>query len=193
MWNKIDVETAHRGQTFKIEEQEDYISLQRFLCLLMENNDFINWYNQVLANTDFDAFFWENKPVTIDNLDEIYECTLVKSTTLAHVLPDQSTFDSYFKPHKNAVAFPNLGGDAQLVVPCPMSPDSSTYTQIGSFVRQAPDHQITYFWQLVGKEMLDNIQSEPRWLSTSGLGVYWLHVRVDSVPKYYQTEEYKIV
>ena len=29
------------------------------------------------------------------------------------------------------------------------------------------------------------------WVSTSGLGVYWLHVRLDSYPKYYQHAPYK--
>lgn len=31
----------------------------------------------------------------------------------------------------------------------------------------------------------------PIWLSTSGLGVYWLHVRLDTRPKYYNHDEYK--
>jgi hypothetical protein len=192
-WHAITLESNQKRLTFRLNENEKPISHREFLKLLSENDTFINWYSLFLANSNFDAFFWENKPVSRNNLDEIYECTLVKSITLAHVLPDKSTFDSYFKPHKNAVAFPNLGGDAQLIVPCPVSSDSTLYTQIGSFVRQAPDNQITDFWQLVGKEMLNTIQNQPRWLSTSGLGVYWLHVRIDSVPKYYQTEEYKTI
>lgn len=28
------------------------------------------------------------------------------------------------------------------------------------------------------------------WLSTSGLGVYWLHFRIDARPKYYQYSEF---
>ena len=31
----------------------------------------------------------------------------------------------------------------------------------------------------------------PVWTSTSGLGVYWLHVRLDSRPKYYQHQPFK--
>lgn len=190
-WNAITLGSNEKRLMFRLNENDKPLSHRDFLTLLSDSDTFINWYNQFLASSDFTAFFWENKPVTTDNLDEIYECTLIKSTSLAHVSPDQSTFDSYFKQQKNAVSFPNLGGDAQLVAPCPVSQESIIYTQIGSFVRQAPGKQITDFWQLVGKEMLDNIQKEPRWLSTSGLGVYWLHVRIDSVPKYYQTKEYK--
>jgi hypothetical protein len=32
---------------------------------------------------------------------------------------------------------------------------------------------------------------EPRWLSTSGLGVFWLHVRLDQRPKYYAHTPYR--
>ncbi|MGB1216866.1 MAG: DUF6940 family protein [Saprospiraceae bacterium] len=29
------------------------------------------------------------------------------------------------------------------------------------------------------------------WLSTAGLGVYWLHIRMDNRPKYYKHKAYK--
>ena len=35
------------------------------------------------------------------------------------------------------------------------------------------------------------IGDEVKWLSTAGMGVYWLHVRVDSRPKYYRYQGYK--
>ena len=166
------------------------MSHRQCLTQLSENKPFAYWYNQQLVDCPFDAFFWENKPVTKQNLDETYECTIVNSSQLTGVSPDSTTFDSYFSPDSDTVTFSNLGGDAQLVVPCPVA-ERSIYTHIGSFVRSAPGHQINEFWRHVSKEMLDHVHQEPRWLSTSGLGVYWLHVRIDSVPKYYQTEPYK--
>ena len=192
MWNVFTVEYTQNSQTFRLQENGGLLSHRRFLTLLSENESFAYWYNQQLADCPFNAFFWENRPMTKHNLNETYECTIVKSGELSRVPPDSTAFDSYFKPDSETVTFPNLGGDAQLVVPCPAA-EKSVYTQIGIFARDAPGHQITDFWTRVGKEMLDHIQQEPRWLSTSGLGVYWLHVRIDSVPKYYQTEGYKVV
>ena len=32
---------------------------------------------------------------------------------------------------------------------------------------------------------------QPTWLSTEGSGVPWLHVRLDSYPKYYHTDAYR--
>lgn len=41
------------------------------------------------------------------------------------------------------------------------------------------------------EESLLNANGSPRWLSTSGLGVSYLHVRIDSRPKYYSFDEYR--
>lgn len=192
MWNAIILESSSNKLSFRLEEKSTMISHRQFLTLLSESHEFIHWYNSLLADCLFDAFFWENKPVTNSSANELYECTLVNSDQLSGVPPDATTFDSYFKKEAGVVSFLNLGGDAQLVVPCPVG-DDAIYTHIGNFVRKAPRTQLIDFWSWVGHEMLNHIQAQPRWLSTSGLGVYWLHVRIDSVPKYYQTEEYKTV
>jgi hypothetical protein len=50
------------------------------------------------------------------------------------------------------------------------------------------------FWQKVGEKMEESLLSAnnaPRWLSTSGLGVSYLHVRIDNRPKYYSFDEYR--
>lgn len=184
------IEKSENSIRFFVEENGDRISYHRYLEILKQDTDFREQYNNYLADCVFEAFFWENKPVMQQNLEEAYECTLVKSDFLASVKPDANTFNSYFTSKEDVVTFPNLGGDAELIVPCPIS-DHAIYTQIGSFVRNAPDSQIQEFWKVVATEMLKQVGTEPRWLSTSGLGVFWLHARIDSIPKYYQTNEYK--
>ncbi len=115
---------------------------------------------------------------------------LIDSDFLAQRSPDSQTFHAYFKEDEEVVCFPNLGKDEQLIVPCPIK-EHSVYTHIGNFIRDAGASQKHEFWKQVGEETLKHIGEEPRWLSTSGLGVFWLHVRIDSYPKYYQTEDYK--
>ena len=91
----------------------------------------------------------------------------------------------------------NLGGDALLVAPCPMGPeiDLDRYSSLASFMRQAPQDQIKAFWLESAKAILEYIEtkkpSQKLWVSTSGLGVYWLHLRLDSYPKYYTFYPYK--
>ena len=40
-------------------------------------------------------------------------------------------------------------------------------------------------WRTVGEAVSERITDRPLWLSTAGGGVAWLHVRLDSRPKYY--------
>lgn len=190
MWNIRTLESTDRNTRFTLEEKGDTLTHQRFLELLAGSADFREYYNRLLADSGYEAFFWENKPVTDGNRDENYECNLIDTAFLASRNPDSRTFREYFDDRNAVVTFPSLGKDALLVVPCPRGEDS-TYTHIGSFVRKAPKEQRDAFWKVAGREMLEAVGEEPRWLSTSGLGVFWLHARIDQRPKYYQTREYK--
>ena len=69
-----------------------------------------------------------------------------------------------------------------------------TYGHIANFVRGAPDGQRVRFWNKVGQVFRAAVaqkQTRPIWLSTEGSGVPWLHVRMDSRPKYYHPAEFK--
>ena len=45
----------------------------------------------------------------------------------------------------------------------------------------------------IGQEVIKLLEEGTVWLSTSGFGVYWLHVRLDIVPKYYKHEPYRLI
>ncbi|NBC04307.1 MAG: hypothetical protein GVY20_11450 [Bacteroidetes bacterium] len=190
MWSITEIDSTNQNIKFGIVENGDSISNQYFLELLRNSQPFRKFYNGFLADCDYDAFFWENRPITNQVLEDDYECNIINSNFLASRSPDSRTFRQYFERNKKVVTFPNLGNDAQLIVPCPRKEDNC-YTHIGSFVREADRDQIDKFWQITGHETLQEVNSKPKWLSTSGLGVFWLHVRIDTIPKYYQTKEYK--
>ncbi|MEM8892222.1 MAG: hypothetical protein AAGD28_29855, partial [Bacteroidota bacterium] len=118
-----------------------------------------------------------------------YEFVLVNSPSLARVSADRNSFAAKFN-EASVVSFKNLGRDASLIVPCPL--DAVTdYPHLASFVRTAPEEQIHDFWKEVSMTYEADLGESPKWLSTSGLGVYWLHVRVDSRPKYYTYSPYR--
>lgn len=192
MWEIAKIDSSKQNIKFGIFEDGTQISNRSFLELLRDSQQFRNFYHEHLANSDFDAFFWENKPMTNQTLENEYECNVINSNFLASRSPDSQTFRQYFDETKTVVTFPNLGNDAGLIVPCPLK-ENSCYTHIGNFVREADQKQINDFWRITGRETLKSVNSKPKWLSTSGLGVFWLHVRIDTVPKYYQTTEYKNV
>ncbi len=97
-----------------------------------------------------------------------------------------------FNGHRapEVLAFPNLGNDAFLVVPCPGTP-LSAYAHLGAFVRSAPEEQRDRLWQRVGESLDTHLGTAPIWLNTAGAGVAWLHVRLDSRPKYYCYAPYR--
>lgn len=91
-------------------------------------------------------------------------------------------------------AFPNLGKDAKLISPIPQPGiEDTTYSHLISFLRSGPKEQITQFWKLSAKTYIDELkykhermnENAGTWFSTNGMGVSWLHLRLDSVPKYY--------
>tara|TARA_Y100000310_G_scaffold255230_1_gene262573 strand:- start:517 stop:999 length:483 start_codon:yes stop_codon:yes gene_type:complete len=99
---------------------------------------------------------------------------------------DYSFFNNYIKKTKNkyVVTFPNLSGDTILIVPIPKK--GKNYAHIKNFIDNASITQQKAFWKQVVKtakkqlKMYDHI-----WISTHGLGVPYLHVRISNKPKYY--------
>ena len=107
--------------------------------------------------------------------------------------PDADAFAEQFRAagkDAHAVAFPNLGNDALLVVPCPAGP-ATAYVHLASFVRHAPEAQVHELWRVVAAATQSRLGPRPTWLSTAGMGVSWLHVRLDSRPKYYGFAPYR--
>jgi hypothetical protein len=152
---------------------------------------FRSMFNTLLADAPLSAFRWETPPVTTATANRPFEFVLLDSPDLAR-RPDPEAFAEHFLAAATAevTTFPNLGGDAIMVVPCPLA-TASAYAHLAAFVRQAPERQRHALWQAVGEAMGRRIESRPVWLSTAGAGVSWLHVRLDDRPKYYGFGAYR--
>ena len=193
MWevqrNKED-KTVHKVRLFENNEQLHYDDV---IFYWHENHEFRNFYLSVLNESPFDAFFWEHPPVTRSNIRQPYEFVLVDSPQLARASADPVPFREKFAslpPGKEVIAFENLGRDAELIVPCPVAAQA-IYTHVSSFIRNAPEHQKHNLFTTLAGSLRKRIHDRPTWVSTSGLGVYWLHIRLDSNPKYYSYQEYR--
>ncbi len=73
-----------------------------------------------------------------------------------------------------------------LVVPSPRAAPAATH--LAAFVRSAAADVIDELWSAVALAVAHRraAKPDPVWVSTAGLGVYWLHVRLDDRPKYYR-------
>jgi hypothetical protein len=160
---------------------------------LAGNDEFNDFISTVLAASAFPAFFWECAPISRPSLGLPFEFVIVNSTQLVDVPADPAPFLPYCSRRpvcETVVRFDNLSGDAVLVSPCPITSDTA-WPHLADFVRTAPALIKREFWSCAGAALLENLDQRPLWLSTSGLGVYWLHLRLDTRPKYYTHEPYR--
>ena len=168
------------------------LSWQQVLALWQSDAGFRARFNKALAEEPFAACFWETPPVTRSRLARPFEFVCVEAPSLAGVDADPHAFADQFDRHcgGDAIAgFTNLGGDARLIAPCPIRPNTC-YAHLLTFVREAPAVQRDAFWRRLGAALAHALGAAPLWLSTSGLGVYWLHARLDTRPKYYTYAPY---
>jgi hypothetical protein len=184
--------TSGTGSTEIVTLFQDGVSLtfRQLFELLEDSSDFAAWYTDQLKGSRFRSYFWEHPPLNQATIDSDAEFALVNAPVLESLRPNAAPFRAYFKTGEIA-AFRNLGGDAMLIAPSP-SGSSSGYAHLAAFLHGAPASQVQALWQCVGQTVRKSLSDKPIWLSTSGLGVAWLHVRLDSSPKYYQHQPYKL-
>mmetsp|Transcript_20064 Transcript_20064/g.80038 ORF Transcript_20064/g.80038 Transcript_20064/m.80038 type:complete len:315 (-) Transcript_20064:162-1106(-) len=164
-------------------------------------SSFGSWFSAALvAAAPYAALFWECPPVTRRlAATQPFECVVFRSAGFRRASPRD--FAEYFAacdPTARAVTFENLGRDATLVAPCPRGTDADharAYGHLAAFCRHAPTDQQDALWRDVGdalvKVLAQKGDDQPTWLSTAGQGVPWLHVRLDSRPKYYNYDPYR--
>jgi hypothetical protein len=195
MWS-TEQEGIENGRLIRLLQNGAALSQQDFFRLLATRPEFIDWYNGLLANIDLEAYFWEFPALSGNTLATPTEFAITDAPTLATISPQPGVFREHFATAgQHAVAqFLSLGEDATLIAPVPRS-DSATFPHLARFVRNANTEQSRELWLQTGQAMLTKLADlpadTPLWLSTSGLGVGWLHIRLDSRPKYYQYAPYK--
>ena len=168
------------------------MSYRFFIEQLRNEPTFRHKFNTLLASAGFTAFRFETPVLSSNTIDEPFEFVLIDAPGLCSGTTDIRTFSQYFTGEEAIVKFKSLSADATLIVPSPIVPVSSNqncYRHLAGFVRSAPVEQIDALWQVVGNALHDNTQ--PLWFNTEGSGVAWLHVRLDTRPKYYGYSPYK--
>ena len=191
-----------RAETEKLGENTYHVSLyndagkrlsfsEMSAAVLQEETEFRSWFTQQLIDVPMDAYFWETPPVTRKSFSRDFEYVLIDAPSLSRFQADPSAFhDQFDGATAETVRFPNLGGDAILLAPVPLD-GNHDYAHLAAFLRSAPETQIDALWKGVFKTLPRVLTDKPVWVSTSGLGVAWLHVRIDSIPKYYNHGPYK--
>lgn len=191
MWtSRMEPLSGSSGVRYEVAWNDQPATFADVLQSWTRDEQFRSWFNSLLAASPFAAFRWETPGVSLGTVNRLFEFVLLDDPRLARQ-PDVNAFARYFPNSSNGIAtFANLGGDAVLVVPAPLTEDIA-YGHLAAFIRHAPEQQCQALWQAVGTAMAARLNARPVWLSTAGAGVSWLHVRLDDMPKYYGHHPYR--
>jgi hypothetical protein len=191
---------SHRGGTTLLRWDE-------VLELWRTDRSFALFFTAMLAASPFESFFWECPASSYATLSAPFECVTIRASTFARANP--ANFAEHFNAGMGAATFLSLGGDATLVAPTGLvgaglvgaglvgAPGEAraSYGHIAAFCRGASESQHLAVWQAVGAALAAHNSASggrPVWLSTEGSGVPWLHIRMDSRPKYYHLSNFFI-
>ncbi len=191
MWISYPTKSSDQTTHYQIGTAGGLLKFSEVIDLWIDDPAFREWYSDLLSKADFAAYFWEHPPFTRAELSLDYEFVLVNSSQLPRIKANPKPFQGFFNKKSLIVDFPNLRGDAHLVVPVALHSDTD-YSHLASFLCSAEKKQIDQFWKKVGHTFKQKINHNPLWLSTHGLGVAWLHVRIDQRPKYYHHSNYMV-
>ncbi len=178
---------------YRIARGQVVLSWRELLELLNARDDFRHFFCRLLRRVPYDAYYWETPPITSESQGLGFEFVAVKAPALASLRADPLPFRDQFDaaaPGQDVIVFDNLGGDASLVAPVGIGP-MDAYAHLAAFMRRAPDRQQQHFWQTAAATLQTRLGESPTWLSTAGLGVAWLHLRLDTRPKYYSYVPYR--
>lgn len=180
--------------------KEEPVSIEAWAASLAANTYQAEPIMEIIQQSPYLAVCFETKGCNAQNWgDKQFEFVLVDVPQLqsfAESNPDRNAFAEHFGcSTPEGCAFANLGNNAQLIAPKPMEKDTplTAYSHLAAFCRGAPHDQVATLWSMAAKEYQQRITSfdKTTWFSTAGMGVAWLHFRLDDRPKYYKYTEFK--
>jgi hypothetical protein len=189
----VDTIEPNRVTRYRLMRDAKALTFSGALDLWQSDPDFRDYFTSLLADSPFSAYRWETPALTMASADQPFQFVLLNCPGFSLRKADQKTYACYFTTDDTdygVVSFANLSGDATLVVPSPRT-DPSAYGHLAAFIRHAPKAQVDSLWRIMSNTVRSAINRSPIWLSTAGGGVAWLHVRIDSSPKYYGYAPYK--
>lgn len=133
------------------------------------------------------SVFWETS-VAKDGDESRYR---VKTKSAARALPmtlpaDTSAFKKHLKNKKSPVSFLSKSNPPTLLVVLPNT--GKNFSHIGTFYASSTLTEKRALWKKVAIELEKKLnKSGMVYVSTHGLGVAWLHIRLSGTPKYYVT------
>ncbi len=193
MYDYKRVSGSENKNTLHIYSNGNPLSFKDVIARWKKDEEFHDFYRDLLIEFGGTGCFWEHPPISKFNENDTYEVTIIKTSSFEGRLADCTPFLSQVTNNEKFISFENLSKSAKLLIPNPNVFDNNCRDLI-EFLTNAERRDISVFFVRIGS-LIDeeiSVDSSYRYLSTHGLGVIWLHVRLDLRPKYYHHRPYKI-
>lgn len=181
----VDDRPATVGQVMRLLATPSFS--KRFAKSILQGRDHARAY-------DSRGVFFECVPVSSDTVEEMpFECAIITTPQFDYCLENPKPFKDYLKKGSAVAVFQNRRHDATLICPIHRDGDRGPFGHLTEFLDNASAHQHQVFWARVGETYLEIVRgrgSYPTYLSTSGTGVAYLHMRIDRTPKYFHYTPY---
>ncbi len=168
------------------------MSFEDAIALMKWNEVFLDFLSSLLTHAEMDGYVWEAPPVSSATLSRQFEFVLIDTGQPYHKSANPEVFRDHMRETdgvEGVIAFENLGCDALLIVPSPV--EGRDYRDLLHFLQTAETSHVHMFWKKVSAKLSERLSDQPVWMSVSGAGVPWLHLRLDNMPKYYQYAGYR--
>ena len=183
---------GHAGVSLEALRAGAPLSRQAFFEALRDETALRTTLTDVLVGLGMSAVAWECAPLSRANGARAMTQLVLPHPALARTEADPSPFADHLAGGSGTEGvrwFENFGKDARLVVPCEPR-RGARFAHLVSFLEHASASQRDALWQLVGRLACEHLArtDAPVWVSTAGMAVPWLHVRLDLRPKYYRSD-----
>jgi len=194
------------GVIAKFTQGNDLITWKKCIELLNSSDDFKTLLVNVMNSVPFKSYFWETIPFSDRTAGTIgFQFVCLNAPNLEGLQADCTSFGS---AHGQIRVFPSLSRDAVLVVPPDRSADGkevkkyASHSQISTFLRDVDSTERLRLFQELGRTLQVHVIDQagnfsmlgptvPVWVNTEGSGVPWLHLRIDTRPKYYHYDPFR--
>jgi len=188
---------------YKIYSDKNQLSFRDFFDNLKSNRQFRSQLRDeiVSLHPDYPYVFFECPCVNSETLNSPFEFVLIRTEHFKNSNVEKAAFLNHFRKPENinngleAIYFDNLGKDGVMIVPKGTNGEEHKYySNLMGLMRKGHRQERDDFWKLAGEQAIEIVHSKPMknmWMSTSGLGVDWTHLRLCEKPKYYNYSTYK--
>lgn len=193
----------YRAVSRATEKKPREVSIREWCQAMLADQDdsVLQQFLGILRRNSYRAFFFETRPVTaLQMASKTFEFVLVDAPQLAEFAscrPNPWAFAEHFGgcSGRSSCVFPNSGGDATLIAPkYQPKVDLAAFSHLADFCRCAPADIVMQAWKLAIETYVHLVECQEGrslWFSTSGMGISWVHFRVDRRPKYYMYPNFR--